>query len=149
MSGPSSSAAQFKLCVGEGLAFLLNSENFSNPQATPTTNNKQQMSLHLQQMIRHSKPPMIIHRSDELTIFAQPAVLGTLIGVSIILVLGLIVAMIQACSSSWGQEIGVWRHMMDHLRQTSGENPHKSMHLPIQTPPPPSPPPSSPIPIPA
>ena len=96
-----------------------------------------------------SKPPMVIHRSDEPTIFARPAVLGTLIGASIVLVLGLIVAMIWACSSSWGWEIGVWRHMMDHLRQTSGENPHESMHLPIQMPPPPSPPPSSPIPIPA
>ena len=41
----------FSVPVGEGLAFPLNSKNFSNPQATPTTNNKQWMSLHLQQMI--------------------------------------------------------------------------------------------------
>ena len=70
-------------------------------------NDKQWMLLHLQQTIQHSKLPMVIHCSDEPAMFAQPAVLGTLIGVSIILVLGLIVAMIQVCLSSWGQEIGV------------------------------------------
>ena len=60
---------------------------------------------------------MVIDHSDEPAMFAQPAVLRTLISVSIVLVLGLIVAMIQVRSSSWGQEIGVWRHAMDHLRQ--------------------------------
>ena len=47
---------------------------------------------------------MVIDHSDEPAMFAQPAVLGTLIGVSIILVLGLIVAMIRVRSSSWGLE---------------------------------------------
>ena len=56
--------------VGEGLAFLLSSKNLSNPQATPTTNDKQWMLLHLQQTIQHSKLLMVIHCSDEPAMFA-------------------------------------------------------------------------------
>jgi len=92
---------------------------------------------------------MVVHRDDEPTVFTRPDILGALIGVSIVLVLGLIVAVIPERWSNRGWVKEVWRRMMDHLRQTPRENPRESMHLPIQTPPPPSPPPPSPIPIPA
>ena len=131
------------------LPFPLNSEVLSNPWSMPMTNDKQQMVLYLHQMIQYSTPLMVGCHDNGSTGVTWPTILGVFIGASIILVLGLIVAVIQVCPRIRDQVIVVWNHVMSHLWWTSGENPWESMHLPIQTPPPPSPQPPSPIPIPA
>ena len=75
--------------------------------------------LHLYQAIRYSKSLMVIHHYDELTGGIQSAIFRALISASIILMLGLVVAVIQACPQV--RDNCVWGHVMNPPMVDIGE----------------------------